>query len=385
MRRPVIASVVLALLLVPAAVTTAVEEPAAAGLFSPTGSLTEAGGRNTAVLLLDGRVFVLGGGFGSPSAAEVWDPATDRFSPAAWLTWGRTFATATSLPDGRVLVVGGQPDAIGSAYPRSWDPLRVAETWDPATHRFQPAGILTQSRAGHSAILLPDGRVLIAGGEFAEYSGTSAELWDPKTETFDQVAWLDPPRWKPTETLLSDGRVLVVGGGDPYDYGPDPDAAEVWDPKTGAFAPAGSLIETRLHPTTTLLPDGRVLVVGGSGEDGPLASAEVWEPSTGEFSPTGSLDGARSLHTATLLPDGRVLVVGGWRDEMGSYVELASAEIWDPATGAFGPAGLLVEARDNHTATLLPDGRVLAVGGEGENGLLASAEIWTPTDQSPDP
>jgi hypothetical protein len=157
MRRLAIATVVLALLLGPAVVLAAEEKPAVAGTFSSAGSLTETGGANTAVPLPDGRIFVLGGGRDFPSAAEVWDPATDRFRPAAWLTWGRAYPTATLLPDGRVLVVGGRPDVNGAAYPRSWDVLRVAEAWDPATFRFHPAGILTQSRATHTAILLLDG------------------------------------------------------------------------------------------------------------------------------------------------------------------------------------------------------------------------------------
>ncbi len=375
MRHLLLTTMALTLLLISAPATRAAEESPAAGAFSPAGSLTETGGINTATLLPDGRVFVLGGGSNFPSAAEVWDPATDRFSPAAWLTWGRSYATTTSLPDGRVLVVGGQPDVIGSAYPRSWDVLRVAETWDPATFRFHPAGTLTQSRATHDAILLLDGRVLIIGGDFDEY-GISAEIWDPVTETFGQVAWLTVPRFKPTETLLADGRVLVVGGGATNELGPDPDAAEIWDPATGAFSRAGSLIETRINHTATLLSDGRVLVIGGWGGSDFLASAEVWDPTTETFSPTGSLDEARSLHTATLMPDGRVLVIGGWRGEG----ELTSAEIWDPATGEFSSAGSLGEGRENHTATLTADGRVLVIGGEGENGPLASAEVWTPTD-----
>lgn len=388
MRRSVIATVVLVFMLLPPMAAVAEErtdgeaEPSPAGAFSPTGPLEQAGGRNSAALLPDGRVFVIAGGSEGPSAAEVWDPATGRFGPAAWLTWGRFFTSATSLPDGRVLIVGGYPDTIGLAYPRSWDPLRVAETWDPARHRFEPAGILAQSRAGHTAHLLPGGQVLVVGGEFGESQGISAEMWDPATETFEAMSWLSVPRFGRSETVLEDGRILVVGGGAPFDLGRAPAEALLWDPTTGDFSPAGSLIETRLNHSATLLADGRVLVVGGWGEDEPLASAETWDPATSEFSPAGALGEARALHTATLLGDGRVLVIGGWRDEMGSYVTLASAEVWDPATGEFSPAGLLEEAREHQTATLLRDGRVLVIGGEGENGALSSAEVWTAVDQA---
>jgi hypothetical protein len=118
-----------------------------------------------------------------------------------------------------------------------------------------------------------------------------------------------------------------------------------------------------------------VLVIGGFGS-GRLRSAEVWDPVTGSFGPAGSLDKKRAVHTATALPDGRVLVVGG---APGSQDEvLVSAEVWDPATNSFGPAGSLTEVRTGHTATALPDGRVLVVGGLIRGDLVTSAEVWEP-------
>ena len=181
-------------------------------------------------------------------------------------------------------------------------------------------------------------------------------------------------------------------------------AAERETPATGTFSPAGSLAEARGAHTATLLPDGRVLVVGGVGGDyAQLASAEVWGPATGAFSPAASLAEARHYHTATLLPDGRVLVVGGFGEEADP---LASVEVWDPTTGvlsptgspaegrsehtvaptatpvaeaespsavAFSPAGSLAEARSWHTATLLPNGRVLVVGGDRKSTRLNSS------------
>ncbi len=107
-----------------------------------------------------------------------------------------------------------------------------------------------------------------------------------------------------------------------------------------------------------------------------LGSAEVWDAATASFDAAGSLQQARVGHTATLLPDGRVLVVGGVGRR---YDDLASAEIWDPATSVFAPAGSLTRGRSYHTATLLPDGRVLVVGGEDSDGAMASAEVWSPS------
>jgi hypothetical protein len=141
-----------------------------------------------------------------------------------------------------------------------------------------------------------------------------------------------------TATLLADGRVLVAGGYDSH-YAPLA-SADLYDPKTGTFSPTGSMAGARGLHTATLLSDGRVLIAGG----GPwgsmlltasyLASAELYDPKTGTFSPTGSLATARAWHTATLLADGRVVIAGG----AGSAF-LASAELYDPKTGTFSPTG----------------------------------------------
>jgi hypothetical protein len=138
---------------------------------------------------------------------------------------------------------------------------------------------------------------------------------------------------------------------------------------------ASPLAQARRLHTATPLADGRVLVIGGR-SDGALASAEMWDPVTGAFDPTGSLGEGRYDHTTTLLPDGRVLVVGGYGSD---NTWLDTAKMWDPATADFSPAGSLAEGRHRHTATLLPDGRVLVVGGYGgEFEWLASAEAWDP-------
>jgi hypothetical protein len=127
-----------------------------------------------------------------------------------------------------------------------------------------------------------------------------------------------------------------------------------------------------------LLQDGRVLVVGGQGMEEPsLATAEVWDPASGAFEPTGSMAEPRYSHTSTLLPDGRVLVAGG--DDMEG--PLASAEVWDPATGEFTATGPMTAGRFMHAAAPLPDGNVLVMGGlSGESfetmAPTASAEVW---------
>ena len=172
--------------------------------------------------------------------------------------------------------------------------------------------------------------------------------------------------------ILPDGRALIVPGGWQGFEAIAVARADLWDPASG-IAAASPPITARVNPTATLLADGRVLVIGGFG--GPyqyastaLASAEIWDPKTGVFRAAGSMADARVNHTATLLSDGRVLVIGG----MGAGGALQSAELWDPASETFSPAGRMAAGQSGHAAALLPDGQVIVDGG----GSLAQA--WRP-------
>src|SRR5205085_335330 len=143
----------------------------------------------------------------------------------------------------------------------------------------------------------------------------------------------------------------------------------------------GTLITPRSSNTETLLPSGKVLVVGGSGvSNGTLASAELYDPATGSWSSTGSMGTARSVHDATLLPNGKVLVAGG-RDGGLSGTYYSSAELYDPVAGTWSPTGSMGVGRATHSLTLLPTGRVLVVGGPNNNGscTVASTELYEPT------
>ncbi len=355
------------------------------GSFAPTGSLAQARSRHTATLLPDGRVLVIGGQDWNGedhvqlASAGLWDPATQAFTGTGSLVEARAGQTATLLLDGRILVAGG---------PGSEGILAPAELRDPATGVFTEIVSLSRVGTGHTATLLRDGRVLLVGGiPFSVVDPASvgdpgsAELWDPVTGAAGPAGALGEARARHTATLLPDGRVLVIGGesleGGAYTA---LGSAELWDPDTGTFSATGSLAEARIGHTATLLPDGRVLVIGGGSSSGWLGPAEIWDPATGAFTRGGSLIAARWLHTATLLPDGRVLVIGGNGDsgDPVNPTQLAPAEVWDPVTDAFGPAGSLRQARESHTATALLDGRVLVVGGHGSEGVLGSAELWAP-------
>jgi hypothetical protein len=288
---------------------------------------------------------------------------------AGSLNTARIQHTATLLNNGKVLVAGGL-DANGN-------PLASAELFDPATGIFTPTGSLNTARTQHTATLLQNGTVLVAGGNSSATGYlTSAELYDPTTGTFTLTGNLITGHSQYTATLLNNGMVLIAGG-----FGPSGEeaTAELYDPGTGTFALTGSLNTALSGHTATLLNNGTVLIAGGSVENvGPIASAELFDPTTGTFTATGSLNTARYVHTATLLGNGTVIVAGGVGGTADSY--LASAELYDPTTETFTLTGSLNTARAGHTAILLNDGMVLLAGGQGANttNSLASAELYDP-------
>jgi hypothetical protein len=298
------------------------------GAFTTAGSLLQGRYGHAAVLLMDQAVLVVGGAdwggvnwVSSPgrSTAEVFDPTgAGSFMPTGSMSIDRLMPTASLLPNGKVLVAGGARSSV-----LYWS---SAELYDPGTASFSPTGVMTTARAHHTAVLLPNGKVLVAGGLNGGGSVSAAELYDPAGETFE---------------------------------------------------PTGPMTAGRAWATATLLANGKVLFAGGWGGTAALASAELYDPATGTFSATGDLGAARYYHTATRLPSGEVLVAGGYQ---GTYPQvgagaaaLDTAEIYDPLTGLWRAAGPLGTARRQHAAVLLPDGRTLVVGGFP---TLQTAELY---------
>jgi Galactose oxidase, central domain len=348
-----------------------------AGVFTYTGSLNDARAGHTATLLPNGMVLVAGGaefmGYVGPFAsgnAELYNPATGVWTVTGSLAFARDGHTATLLPNGKVLVAGGAENSN-------------TELYDPATGAWSPSGSNEIARIYHTATLLPNGMVLVAGGSS---SGNSAELYNPATGQWTPTGNLNTARYSHTATLLPSGQVLVAGG-----FGTNGflASAELYDPATGQWTPTGSLGTALVYHTATLLPNGKVLVAGGSSYDisneigVATASAELYDPATGYWTPAGSLNDARVGHTATLLVNGQVLVAGGGTNSGASFTEL-----YDPATGVWSPTGNLNGAVAGHTATLLANGQVLIAGGgsaiissggDGDgylNYFVSSAELY---------
>ena len=330
-----------------------------------------------ALLLADGRVLVHGGNLSESRddarLAEIFDPETGTWTPTASTTMERP--TLALLADGRVLAAGGFEGFVPGATDVDVPAVAFAELYDPSTETWTVTGSMNVARMGHTATLLNDGRVLVAGGD------APAELYDPSTGTWTVTGRTVEARGGHTATLLLDGTVLVAGG-----YGGTV-SAEFYDPGTESWRATGNMPQPHAAHTATLLADGRVLVVGGermgipdrglSLDESLRMAADMYDPSTGSWTAAGMMSEQRLYHGTTLLPDGRVLVTGGLRNnEDGGPDRLATAEVYDPETGEWSATGNLVAPRLSHTATLLPDGRVLLAGGAA--GSSSSTELYEP-------
>jgi N-acetylneuraminic acid mutarotase len=361
--------------------------------WSDAGSMGFAHNGHTATLLLDGRVLVVGGGpAASLNQAEVYDGS--GWSSAGSLAQGRSGHTATRLADGRVLVTGG----FGTT-----DYLASAEIFDPSSGDWSSTADMSETRFGHSAALLPDGRVLVAGGNDRISAGpqfhlrvgqATAEIFDPATGSWSPANSMATGRWFHTATALPDGRVLVAGGFGGYHHGTgfwSTALAEIYNPATDEWTATGSMndaLHGMFNHSALLLPDGRVLAVAdGSGTP---TRAELYDPASGTWTLTGNMITRRigtGLFPAALLPDGRVLVTGGFvsAPQPTANASTALAELYDPATNAWSAVASMATARAGHTATALPDGRVLVAGGQNRRNvgattqttLLSSAEVYT--------
>ena len=294
----------------------------------------------------------------------------------------RSGYTATLLPNGKVLVAGGR-----SADRR----LASAELYDPSTGTWSFTGSLGMSREAHAATLLGNGKVLVAGGFANSCCGQSdltntAELYDPATGEWSFTGNLNVLRLDHTATLLSNGKVLFAGGGIGGAFSAT-NTAELYDPATGMWSLTGKLSETRVGHQATLLQDGKVLVAGGCGDEecfDYLGSTEVFDPNTETWSITGGHNTPRNGHTLTLLQNGNVLMSGGQSRPF--PFTLDTAELYNPATGRWSYTGSLLKRRSAATVTLLRNGQVLVAGGSfsydsarpGHTEIFDSAELYDP-------
>ncbi|HYE29705.1 MAG TPA: hypothetical protein VEA61_15920 [Allosphingosinicella sp.] len=323
-----------------------------------------------AVALPDGRVLLVGGCVlesceaGPESAAvDAYDPRSGRIARAGALLERRLSAVVVRLASGRILVAGGWSGPQVSA--------RV-ELWDPATGRSRGGPQLAAARSDLAAATLADGRVLLAGGFDGDGPVDLVEIFDPSRGKLISAGRLTVARAGAGAAPLPDGRVLIVGGGTGTGAREPTASAEIFDPGTGRSVAVGALAAPRYKHATVVLPDGRVLVFGGSDRrdrNGKIDRVERFEPGIRGFVAAGRLLAPRyKIGGAVVrLPDGKVLIAGG----------APRAERYDPQTGVSEFAGPDFGASLNFaSATLLADGSVLVAGGYDEDGIRMSRKAW---------
>ena len=315
----------------------------------------------------------------APATGAVSAQSVGTFTDAGHLAVGRFNHTATLLLDGRVLIAGGHSFVTGE---RRTQLLGSAELYDPSTGAFAATGDLTTPRGSHTATLLADGRVLITGGQslnqFDRGTVGSAELYDPTTGTFTATGPMVAARLYHTAVLLGSGKVLIISGAEWQSRDTTIDLrAELYDPANGIFAATGT--PASINPPRGeefIQPMATVLQDGRVLVTWTSTLAELYDPRAGTFSPTGRMIGIRTYQggTQTLLADGTVLVAGGSSDGA-----IDSAEVYDPSTGTFRLTGKMTIRRYRHTATLLRDETLLTTGGNQEGwGALDGSELYDP-------
>src|SRR6266850_4497044 len=295
------------------------------------GRMSEARLLPEAVVLHDGRVLAIGGvRVGAVSAAvDVYDPVTNSWTtPAASLLTGRYFFTATVLQDGRVLVTGGLTVATVDGVPTA-QLLASTEIYDPTQDRWTPGPDLPSQIFAPKAVTLGDGRVLVVGGLTDNGTTSATALYDPATDAWTVGPPMSVARLLPDATPLADGRVLLSGGFTNDEGQTSVAAAELFDPSTNSWSPAGVSSVGHTLGIAKRLHDGRVLVAGGADANfNPtwLASADIYDPITNSWHAAHPMSVARLYFAGGLLADGSVIVAGGLDSE---FNLLQSAELYD--------------------------------------------------------
>lgn len=335
------------------------------GLIIPTGKMQTARAAHTATLLKSGKVLIAGGFAGSTSlsSAEIYDPSLKTFASVGQMSIARSGHTATLLPNGQVLIAGG--------YNGSY--LSSTEIFDPQTQMFSTGPIMNAPRSGHTATVLNNRKFLFAGGVGVGWSFLqSAELYNIQTKTFTPTGSMTTARESHTATLLKNGKVLITGGHkDRRANIKIYSSAELYDPVSEKFKLIGNMSIIRHKHDAVRLADGRILINGGSDERdsrGAYKSAELYDPVSSSFKPAGNMNITRyKLNgTSILLPNGNVLIAGGAN----------RAEIYQTASGKFAIVyGSMGTERLFSCATLLQNGQVLVTGGYNEN-QEPSAGAW---------
>ncbi len=357
---------------------------AAPASFQQVGGLMSTGRFGSSMAVLPSGKILIAGGSGGISiilpvfaSAEIYDPKTGQFTLSkGHLNVGRTRASATVLPNGKVLIAGGQTQTTV---------LPSAELYDPASDSFTTTGMpMSVARTRHGATLLNNGTVLIAGGVDANGDALdSAEIYDPKSDTFTTLAnHMTTARSDFGAVLLEGGQVLLVGGTDSQSN--TLASAELYDPASMSFTETSAPMNfDRADPVATLVATGEVLVTGGlDSKLKNLPTSDIYDPQRQIFFVGGQMSSGRVEHFAVPLPSGQVLVGGGYTNFLNAPT--ASVDLYDPIRASFRATGEPMHiGRAHPNGALLANGKILIVGGVDNQGTLsglplADGELYDP-------
>ena len=350
-------------------IVTVLANTAGSASWSVAASMSTARDNHIAILLPNGKVLVTGGqnSSGVLATAELYNPATGTWSNTGSMTTAHVYFHASLLPNGKVLVAGGR-DISGKD-------ISTAEIYDPTSGTWSVTGSMFQPHVDNtiSAVLLLNGKVLVAGADH------SVELYDSATGTWSVTGSMNSARGYFPTVLLPNGKVLAAGG-----YGSGVLAsAELYDPTTGNWSATSSMTTPYHFHTAALLQNGKVLVAGGRDAGwNSIPISQLYNPANGTWIQINSNPAGAAL-TATTLSNGKVLAVGG-ATYNGTGQALATADLYDPGTNTWSASIPMNTARWSHTATLLPSGKVLVAGGSNGTVHFATAELYTPDNTCSD-
>ncbi|CAF1403706.1 unnamed protein product [Adineta steineri] len=346
--------------------------------WTMTGNMSIGRYGHTASTLANELVLVSGGQNDSGSylksgryvnSAELYNPSTGAWTTTGSMNDTRAYHTASILANGLVLVAGG---SVITTDDYEGDVLETVELYNASTGIWTTTGSMNVGRGYHTASILSNGLVLVSGGAGNSFGFlTSAELYNPSTGTWTFTANMNTGRRSHTASTLANGLVLVTGGElNNHHF----NSAELYNLSTGTWTTTGSMNFPRRYYTASTLANGSVLVTGGEHNNRYVNSAELYNPSTGTWTTTGSMNVGRGYHTASTLANGYVLVAGGDSSIIGDYVN--STELYNPSAGTWTATRSVSVARSRHVASILANGKVLVTGGLGNSGILNSTELY---------
>jgi hypothetical protein len=333
--------------------------------------------------------------YSTTDKAWIYDCLREEFTlTGGTMQTSRAFHNAVRLQDGKVLVLGGITGPFGSGNSHYTKSLDSAEIYDPVTGNWTSVAPMSEHRAGATANLLPDGRVLVAGGtpgnssnqlaDIADILGSArktTEIYDPATDTWSAGPNLPEYKAGAGSVTLSDGRILIAGGiTHTFIFGiAIPDFAEkltIYDPATGSFGNNTSLRVKRALFGITELTDGSVFMAGGGGGDvfniGPIKNCEIWNPTTGRCTSTPSLSINSAWPACITLPDGRVMVIGGATGSLDDPLPIANTWYYNPVANTVTIGPQLPQEHGGGTAAITCKMDVVVIGGETGNGLATN-------------